>query len=423
MWPTALLALLLWAVVLGRALRGPRPDWQRALGSWGRAGLALVLGIGMPVVATALLATVLQLLGAIPFSVIATPQPFLLGIWLWVAAAQALAQPLLRTAEQRLALWQLTWLCWAVLGLVLALVAAEASYLFVLPALLAAALQLWTSVRGRTPGALEMLAAALGSALLMMPVLALLPSTIELSLPPVLATVAALAMSPLAPLVGPLWASARARAALCAGALLAMGSLLGLAPYSTDVPQRLSLVLEVDGAQAHWLAEGSSGELPDALRAAAPFAARPGRPHPWPDHGRGLMYVAPAPAPGAPLPAPRITRDGKRLLIELQAPADLWALGLRHAGPERVVSARWQGRELRLRNDAAGQRTLLVLGEERGVKLELELDREPAELPRLLAIALGLPQLPGPLQQARGTAAVASGFGDMTVLHLTPEVR
>ena len=92
-------------------------------------------------------------------------------------------------------------------------------------------------------------------------------------------------------------------------------------------------------------------------------------------------------------------------------------------GPERVVSARWQGRELRLRDDAGEQRVLLVLGQERSVKLELELDREPGELPRLVAIALGLPQTPGGLQQARGTTAVASGFGDMTVLHLAPEVR
>lgn len=423
MWPAALLSLVLWAVALARGLRGAQPGLAGALGSWGRAGLALLLGIGLPVLATALLATVLQLLGALPFSVVATPQPFLIGIWLWVAAAQALAQPLLRTAEQRVALWQLSWLCWALLGLVLALTSAEASYLFVLPALLAAALQLWASLRGHAPGAREILLAALGSALLMMPVLTLLPSTIELSLPAVLAAVAALAMTPVAPLVGPLWASARARAALCAGALLAMGSQLALAPYSAEVPQRLSLVLEVDGAQAHWLAEGSYGELPEALRAAAPFAARPSRPHPWPAYGRTLMYVAPAPQPTGPLPAPRIERDGKRVRIELQAPADLWALGVRHLGPERVVSARWQGRELRLRDDAGEQRVLLVLGQERSVKLELELDREPGELPRLVAIALGLPQTPGGLQQARGTTAVASGFGDMTVLHLAPEVR
>lgn len=423
MWPAALLALSLWVVVLARELRAGRLGWQQALGHWGRAGLALAVGLVLPVLATLLLTLVLQLLGALPFSVVATPQPFLLGIWLWVVAALALAQPLLRTSEQRQALWQLTWLCWALLGLVLALVAAEASYLFVLPALLAAALRLWASLRGRAPGVNEMALAALGSALLMMPVLNLLPSTLEFSLPAVLAAVAALAMSPLAPLVGPLAASTGARATLCAAALAAMGSQLLLAPYSAEVPQRLSLVLEVGGAEAHWLAEGSSGALPEPLRAAAPFSARPGRPHPWPEMGHALMYVAPAPAPAGALPAPAITRDGKRLSLELQAPADLWALGVRHQGQERILTARWQGRELTLRDDDAGQRVLLVLGQERNVELELELDREPAELPHVLAIALGLPQAAGPLQQARGTSAVASGFGDMTMLHLTPEVR
>jgi len=251
----------------------------------------------------------------------------------------------------------------------------------------------------------------------------LLPSVIELSLPAVLAAVAALAATPLAPLVAPALSGMRARLLLCAAALLAMLSQIGLAPYSAAVPQRLSLVLEVSGGQAHWLAEGSSGELPEGVRAAAQFAARPSRPHPWPDYGRGLMYVAPAPAPAAALPAPRVERRGNRLLIELEAPADLWALGLHHLGPERILTARWQGRELRLRSDTAGQRTLLVLGAERRVQIELELEREPAELPRLLAIALGLPQAAGRLQQGRGTAAVASGFGDMTVLQLEPEVR
>ena len=66
---------------------------------------------------------------------------------------------------------------------------------------------------------------------------------------------------------------------------------------------------------------------------------------------------------------------------------------------------------------------LLVLGKERKVQLELELDGEASELPRLQAIALGLPRAAGPLQQARGTTAVPSGFGDMTVLHLQPEAR
>ncbi len=422
LWPLAALALVLWAVVLARAARAGL-SWRRTLGNWGRAGLALVAILLLPVLATALLGVILQLLGALPFAVIARPEPFSIGIWLWVAAAQALAQPLLRTSEQRQALWELTWLSWALLGLGLALTAAAASYLFVLPALLAAALRLWASLRGRAPVAGEMLAAALGAALLMLPVVSLLPSTLELSLPALLAAVAALTMSPLAALLGPLLRSVRARAGLCAAALLAMASQLGLAPYSAEVPQRLSLVLEVRDGEAHWLAEGTSGELPEAVRAAAAFAPRPSRPHPWPDHAQGLMYVAAAPAPAASLPAPRIERQGQRLLIELEAPPDLWALGLRHLGPERVVAARWQGRELRLRRDEAGQRVLLVLGQERRVRLELELDREPAELPELVAIALGLPQAAAPLQRARGTTAVASGLGDMTVLHLTPEVR
>jgi hypothetical protein len=185
----------------------------------------------------------------------------------------------------------------------------------------------------------------------------------------------------------------------------------------------LSLVLEANArGEAHWLADGGAGPLPKSLLQAAQFASRPSRPHPWPAYGRGLMYVATAPAPSELLPSPRMRRQGRMLQLELEAPPDLWALGLRLDAPARIESALWQGRAVQAVNDASGARLLLVLGAERSVSLELELAEGNTAPPDVMAIALGLPRAGQELIIGRGEKAVASGFGDMTVLHLEPRV-
>ena len=270
--------------------------------------------------------------------------------------------------------------------------------------------------------------AALFAGLLVLPLLTLLPGTLELSAPAVLALAWTLGLSPLAPLLADLLAppqrERRLQLGLLAGALALAGLQLALPAFSSEVPQRLSLVLEADArGEAHWLAEGSSGRLPETLQQAAQFAARPSRPHPWPPYARGLMYAAPAPAPSEPLPAPRLRRQGRSLQIELEAPPDLWALGVRFEGPARIEAARWQGRPVQAVNDAAGARLLLVLGAQRSVSVELELSEEGAPPPDVLAIALGLPSAGRQLVVGRGQNAVASGFGDMTVLHLEPQLQ
>ena len=252
-----------------------------------------------------------------------------------------------------------------------------------------------------------------------------MPATLELSEPVVLALAGTLGLSPLAPLLAGLLAPPQREQRVQIGLLVAVLALaalqLALPPFSSETPQRLSLVLEANARrEAHWLADGSSGPLPETLQRAAPFASRPSRPHPWPGYARGLMYVASAPAPSEPLPAPRVRRQGRSLHIELEAPSDLWALGLRFDAPTRIEAARWQGRSLQAVNDAAGARLLLVLGAQRSVSVELDLAEEAAGPPDVLAIALGLPSAGRELVAGRGQNAVASGFGDMTVLHLEP---
>jgi hypothetical protein len=424
MLPLALLGLGCFGASLWSERREPR-----VLREYGRAALALLLGWGVPLLGTGLLGTLLALLGALPFPVVATPQPFLLSILVLIAGGQALALGICRSPEQRQALGDVIWLCWLGLGTALAASLPAASYLLVLPGFVAGALKLVRQLRRAAPASYgEQLGAALFAGLLVLPLLTLLPGTLELSAPLALAAAWMLGLSPLAPLLAGLLAPARReqriQVGLFAGVLALAALQLALPPFSSEVPQRLSLVLEANArGDAHWLAEGSSGPLPEALQQAASFAPRPSRPHPWPAYARGLMYVASAPAPSEPLPAPHVRRQGRSLTLEFEAPPDLWALGLRFEAPARIEAARWQGRSVQAVSDADGARLLLVLGAQRSVSVELELEEAGAALPDVLAIALGLPSAGRQLVVGRGQNAVASGFGDMTVLHLEPQLE
>lgn len=423
MLPLALLGLGCFGAALWSERREPR-----GVPEYGRAALALLLGWGVPLLGTGLLGALLALLGALPFPVVATPQPFLLSILALIAGGQALALGICRTPEQRQALGDVIWLCWLVLGTVLAATLPAASYLLVLPGFVAGSLKLFRQLRRAAPSDGEQLGTALFAGVLVLPLLTLLPGTLELAAPVVLAAAGTLGLSPLAPLLAGLLAppqrEQRVQLGLFAGALALAALQLALPAFSSEVPQRLSLVLEANArGDAHWLAEGSSGPLPEALQQAAAFAPRPSRPHPWPAYGRGLMYVASAPAPSEPLPAPRVHRQGRSLTLEFDAPPDLWALGLSFEAPARIETARWQGRSVQAVSDAAGARLLLVLGAQRSISLEIELAEAGAAQPDVLAIALGLPSAGRPLVVGRGQNAVASGFGDMTVLHLEPQLE
>lgn len=422
MLPAASLALLALGWTLRAELRRRR-GYARDLG---RAAVALLAAWLLPVLATILLGLVLTLLGALPFPIIATPLPLLLSIFVLVAAGQAFALWLTPSREQRRALADVTWLGWLSVGLVLSLVLPLASYLAVLPGVVAALVRL--GLRPHTPPVLvsaARLGCALVAALLWLPVLLLLPSSLGLAVPAALTFAAAFAFSPFLPLLGPLLSGFRVRLALWAGGAALGLAQLALAPYSLEVPQRLSLGLEVDASgAAHWLAEGDSGPLPASLRAAAAFSSRPSHPHPWPgpSYGENLMYAADAPAPQLPLPQPRLERHGSVLRLELQAPADLWAVGLRLAPSPRLLHTRWHGRPLQPSFDGGAQSVLLVPAENRSISLELEFDAAPPEELDVLAIALGLPEPGRNLQIARGALAVTSGFGDLTVLHLPARV-
>jgi hypothetical protein len=399
----------------------------------GRAGLALGIAWGLPVLAAALLGLILTLLGALPFPIIAHPLPAIVGELALVLGAQGLALSLARSDAERRAFAGVTWFGWAVLGVALAAVVPEASYVVVLPASLAAALRLGLRLAGgRRPGGhaetLGALGVALFTALLWLPLLTLVPSVLGLSSPAVLAAATAVGLSPFAPLWGPLLARGRRPFELCSGGAVLLASLLARSPYSAQVPQRLSLVLEREvGGAAYWLADANAGPLPPALRRAADFAPQPSHPHPWPAYRQTLMYAAPAPSSEnlrrEPPPELRLVRHGgSSLELSLDAPANLWGLGVRLPSGQ-LREARWRGQRIEPEADGSHERFLIVPGAERSLSVELDFEGPvPAELD-VLALERGLPDAGRALLEARGAEAVASAYGDLTLTHLPARVR
>jgi peptidase M28-like protein len=415
-WMSAVAALS--SLLLGLALRREarrRPGYAREL--W-RAALVLSSAWALPTLGAGVLGWLVQQTGALPFPIVAMPWPLLLGSWLLAAGGHAWVVSLARTETQRLAVWDATWSCWIVLGLLAVWLVPQASYLTLLPALTAAGTRAWLGPAPfHTRGALLMLATASLAALLWLPILSLLEPSIGLVAPSAVALAFAIGLSPFTPLLGPLLAGRRTAPILLAGGVLLALSQSFWPAYSAQVPQRLCLVYDVDTrGEARWLADAALGPLPDSLRAAAEFSLQPTQQHPWPGYGQGSMYAAAAPSlSGENLPY-ELTRSGRNSLrLVLQASEQLWAVGVRVQSPVRLEQVRWRGQAFAPRRSGEEQRLVIIPGSERVVALDLEFDGAPPAELELSEIVRGLPSGGDVLRAARGSAAVASGFGDLTL--------
>jgi peptidase M28-like protein len=418
MSPVAAIVAALFALMIWREARSD-PGYMHAIrraalglcGGWALAGL-LAAGLGW----------LLTQLGALPFPIVANPWPLLLGAWALAVAGHALVWRVTHGSRRRLAAWDASWLCWLGVGVGLLIVVPQASYLALLPALLAAGARPWlgSEVSDRR-AVLLMLPGAAAAALLWLPILTLLHQSIGLASPAVLSLAFAVGLSPCLLLLGP-WLEGRRSL----GALLALGSVACLgqglfAPYSAEVPQRLCLVLDVDPAgDARWLADASAGPLPEGLRAAAEFTSTPSHEHPWPGYGQGQMFAAAAaPPPPSELPSTLTTLAPDSLRLTLRASEQMWALGVRVRSPAPLRQVQWRGQGFPPTRSGDEQRFVLIVGQERSISLDLQFDGAlPAEV-ELSEIRLGLPREGDTLSLARGSTAVASGFGDLTTLRHT----
>ena len=201
-------------------------------------------------------------------------------------------------------------------GLVLGLLLPGASYLFLVPALVAGVcgVALSGSPGGRTAVAILPVFVA---ALLWFPTLRAL--YLGLGLQGLLATAILLsfvfgALAPLVPRRGSRWVLIAASGAAVLCAVLAMVS----PPFSPESPRPITVQLHQDGdsGQTRWIVR-SGPPFPPAMRDAAKFAAQPGPAYPWsPPMARS--FLAPAPALNEPAPTLAVVEDsasgGKRHL-------------------------------------------------------------------------------------------------------------
>jgi len=216
------------------------------------------------------------------------------------------------------------WLWFAGLAVAASVRAPGIAPYFLFPALVAAPLLVLTVWGGRGPA---LFAAALAGMVVWIGLAAGGEQIMGLKLHMLFTGTAGFALVALLPVL----ARARPRALLISSAvslLLALGLAVaaGLQPaFSAAAPERLNIRYVETGGRGWWVADPVA-RLPDSLRAAAKFSARPERKV---EYG----YVAPAGAAHLPAPRAEVRRDGGAVTLDVHAQGDRFVLDVpREAG-------------------------------------------------------------------------------------------
>lgn len=296
----AALALVLVVVAVGLGLK-------RGAFTGGALAMGLLVVPATLILSGALAFGVQTLLrAAFPSPWIANPLPATLAFWLLPLAVTLGLAAWLSRRSGAAGLWAGTWIWWAVLGLLLAVIAPGACYLFLVPALVAglAGIASLTSAPGVRAWAalLPMLVAAV----LWLPFLQFL--YLGLGLMGLLVTAVLLALfdttlTPLAAASGP---GLRKWVPVAAGVLAVIAAVVAMvsSPSSPQAPQNVILQFhqDIQTGEARWLLRAAP-PLPQAFRQAAAFDPQPAPAFPWsPPFARAFAAKAPAlPVPGPEL--------------------------------------------------------------------------------------------------------------------------
>lgn len=414
--PSAAAALLLVVVFGLRRLRRQGASAREAV--WGLAG-SLAMLLGAPAVCLVAVA-LLKAAGALPTQWAAHPQWLMAALWLAsFSMTWFLALPFVRRARGS-GFWTGLWLLWAGAALALALASPGLSYVFLVPALIAAVLG-WSDSWWATS------VPAVAASFFWLPMAWFLYDGLGVKGSVLIAVMVALPAGTLAPAFSQLAVRSR-RAVLCVLAACATGALAGAAlapPFSADSPQRLPLGWheDADSGQARWLAAPDSGILPQALKAAGPFAAHSIAPFPW---SREVKTFA-ASAESRKLPAPQwqtlgdaYGSGGRRLRARVWSPRGAPIIFLAFPPPSRPASIRVGGQLL----PELYARAAKAMGDWRiisdltvppeGVEVELAY---PGRGPIDLFVGdetLSLPEGGERLAAARLSTAVTSQWGDVS---------
>jgi hypothetical protein len=311
---------------------------------------------------------------------------------------------------------------------VVALPAPGASYLFVVPALVAAVTGLaFFGRRGveSAAGTLAVLLASVVAAILWFPILMPLYDGLGGGALVPIAALLGIFFTSIAPFFVTATVAMRRSVSFGAalGAVVCLVIAIASPAYSPASPQPQSLLLhqDADTGKARWMVAGSP-PLPPSYRQAAAFAAQPEVPFPW-SPPWNLAFAAPAPAFAAPAPELTVLADsaagGKRhLRLRLSSPRGATAAVLYVPEAAALESVKVAGTDAGSSPKAFSgwyRQSFLGLPPE-GVELEVDLGAAGPLDWYVTDQTYGLPPAGEALRKARPAYAVAFQDGDLTVV-------
>jgi hypothetical protein len=421
-WPATAspgLAVLAFCLVLGWTIR------MRAFG----LGLLTTLAALLAALAASLLVGIaLRYGGAIPVPWVAHPVAALLSLHTATIGAGLAAARIAARRSSPQVLWAGTWLTWGALGVVTALVAPGACFLFVVPTFVAGFLA-WLEID------LAAAVPALVAAVLWMPIAILAYDGLGLAVPPLVCISSTLLVTTLPALgarpEGSSGARTDRRLGLGAAAFAVLLALVAtvVPVYSAEVPQRVNVVFRQDEPNdgtppiAHVYVEAAWaympwGKPPEAMVRALGDPSKVGR-------GSTLPWFAQVPV----AEVPRIEVEApKAVVLASKVSARGWSARARVASsrgartlvlllpPERAVAVRVEGQAAMVVHDAVVLRAVPA----DGIEIALDaLGEKPIPI-TLLDVASGLPPASvAPVAQAvlgaRDARAVQTQEGDLTI--------
>jgi len=324
-----------------------------------------------------------------------------------------------------------TWLGWAGLALVGALLLPGITILFLIPAtvltlaLLAARLLPLKSFELALQTAF--LAAALVSGLLWLPLALIMETALNFDLTPAITLPLALVMTSLLPLFRPSKKGLRiSKWLLLISAVVMMtcvAIVIFLPPYSKARPQLLNFIYYEDhnSAKAYWAAHSPQRSLPSSVRRAGKFRAIPERIFPW---STTLTYAAEAGSSAEP--APEIRKDseqvvGEERIIEarLQSPRGANRIWLIIPPEVPLIKISVEGKPISIPSITNIRNPFKMIScwgvPRRGFRVELHLAKGGSSEVILVDLSPGLPKGGQELINARLPAAVPFQDGDMTM--------
>jgi hypothetical protein len=391
-------------------------------------------------VASLIIGVVLQWLireaGAIPTNWVAHPAALLVAFWALGFAVAATVGVMFARAAGFWGLWMGIWIWWAVVGLVLGILAPGLSYFFIVPSVAAGIFGLAILFTGRSGGSLiaigtaipAVVAAIAGFGMLWFLYVAL--GNVFLT---GIAVSVALTAAPLAPFAGAVSHGNRWRFPSGAMAVVIVGAIVSIfvPSFSANSPGGLNLQYhqDADVNQSQWVAYSNSGRLPSALMHAASFARAQAIIYPW---DADKPFVAVAPALNLPAPELRIQHvtpsEGKYeydVLLKSPRGAPRIILGFPPNADVESVSASghsippFDSRMLRYTRGWHLYGDADVPAD--GLEMKFTLPSSTPVQALLLDESYGLPSQGGFLANARPDTAVANNSGDAVTVtrHIT----